>query len=79
MAYYRSDSTVMCIRWNDNYTITIANNFYDMFLIQKTKKEAKKKQNTPISQTYLLKICNQEKKYVIECFLHIDLAFDQRN
>lgn len=39
---FRSDGTVLCVKWHDNCAVTVASNYYGVTPIQKTERRVKK-------------------------------------
>ncbi|CAB4059663.1 unnamed protein product [Lepeophtheirus salmonis] len=56
---FRSDRTVVCVKWNDNCTVTIASNYYGVFPIQKVERRVKHEHKKTVDQPYLIQMDNQ--------------------
>lgn len=56
---YRSDDTVLCAKWNDNNTVTIASNYYGVNPMQKVNRWVKQEGKKTVPQQYLISMYNK--------------------
>ena len=56
---FRSDGSVVCVKWNDNCPVTVASNYYDVYSIQKVERRVKNEQKKTVDQPFLIKMYNK--------------------
>ena len=56
---FRSDSSVVCVKWNDNCPVTVASNYCGVNPIQKVERRVKNEQKKIVDQPFLIKMYNQ--------------------
>ena len=60
---FRSDGSVVCIKWNNNCPVTVASNYYGVYSIQKVKRRVKEQKKT-VDQHFLIKMYNKRMEGV---------------
>ena len=56
---FRSDGTVLCVKWQDNCVVSAASNYYGVSPIQTTERRVKMEKNKSVDQPFLLKMYNK--------------------
>ena len=56
---FRSDGSVVCVKWNNNCPVTVASNYCGVNPIQKVEKRVKNEQKKIVDQPFLIKMYNQ--------------------
>ena len=56
---FRSDGSVVRVKWNDNYQVTVASNYYGVYPIQKVERRVKNEQKKTVDQPFLIKMYNK--------------------
>lgn len=57
---YRSDGTVLCVKWNDNSVVTVASNYYVVNPVQKAERRVKKERKKVVTQPFVISMYNKE-------------------
>ena len=55
---FRSDGSVVCVKWNDNCPVTVASNYYGVHPIQKVERRVKNEQKKTVDQPFMIKMYN---------------------
>ena len=63
---FRSDGSVVCVKWNDNCPVTVASNYCGVNPIQKVERRVKNEQKI-VDQPFLIKMYNQEMGGIDVC------------
>ena len=56
---YKSDGTVLCVKWNDNSSVTVASNYYGVNPIHKVERRVKKENKKAVDQPHLIHMYNK--------------------
>ena len=64
---YKTDGTVLCVRWNDNKAVTVATNYYDVNPLHKVERWIKGSGKKSISQPHPIKMYNSGMGGVDTC------------
>lgn len=56
---FRSEGTVLCVKWQDNCVVSAASNYYGVNPVQTTERRVKNEKNKSIDQPFLLKMYNK--------------------
>ena len=56
---FRSDGSVVCIKWIDNCPVTVASNYCGVYMTQKVKRRVKNEQKKTVDQLFLIKMYNK--------------------
>jgi len=55
---YRSDGTVLCLKWNDNNAVSFASNYYGIVPVHNAERRVKTQGKTTVHQPHLIKMYN---------------------
>ena len=64
---HRSDGTILCVKWNDNCTVTVASNYYGISPEQKTERRVKDERKKLVTQPYAINMYNKSMGGVDVC------------
>ena len=64
---YRSDGTIVCVKWNDSCPVMAADNFFGISPVQKAERTVKRKLKILIDQPFIIKTCNEGMGGVDTC------------
>ena len=64
---FRSDGSVVCVKWNDNCPVTVASNYCGVNPIQKVERRVKNEQKKIVDQPFLIKMYNQGMEGIDVC------------
>ena len=64
---FRSDGSVVCVKWNDNCPVTVASNYCGVNPIQKVERRVKNEQKKIVDHLSSSKMYNQEWKALMSC------------
>ena len=56
---FRYDGSVVCVKWNDNCSVSVASNYYGMHPYQKVERRVKNEQKKTVDQPFLIKMYNK--------------------
>ena len=56
---YRSDRTIVCVKWNDSCPVVAASNFFGISPVQKAERTVKRRPKRFIDQPFIIKMYNE--------------------